>query len=877
MMESNKKSPRIAEFILSTLLSNRELYRLGDYEEIFQHISENEGRRKAYWWYWLHTIRSIPELVKNKIYWSMAMFSNYLKIAFRNFTRYKLYSFINVFGLAISISACLMIYLWVQKELSYDKFHKNAQRIYRIERELFRENLYSRWPIVGGSYKQALIDDYPEIENAVRFWRRELSIKDHNGFVHRQGMYAVDNSIFDIFSFDLEEGDERTALSEPMTIVLTREKATNYFGTENVVGKSLTFEWQGEPVDFKITGILENIPVHSHIQFDMLVSLPSFKEYTDGFFPNWRSNYLYTYVLVKENVSRLDLEEKLKIFVEKRLDPHYGDLTHGGTINIHKVLKMHLFPITDIHLYPSVNWEMQAGGNIYSVYIFSTIALLILIIACLNFMNLSTARANKRAKEVSLRKTIGANVNQLRIQFIQESILLAILALVIAVVLIIIFIPVFNDLFNELLSVELLLQVQNVIIYIGISLAVGLFAGLYPAFYLTKFEPVGVLKSGMLSGGGKLSFRRNTVVIQFVISIALIIGMFTVYHQMKYIQNRSLGFDKENVVIVHVRSRNVAQNYKPFRNELMRNPQVVSVASSADLPSDRIYSNTNFRYRSEENTPFSMSLIEIGYDYIDAYKMGMLSGRNFSKAFSSDTVGAIILNESAVEKFGWTPETAIGKEVSYYRGVKKITGVMKNFNFKSVHTEIEPLVLILNPDYITHVSVRIKPGNVETILSSIEHEWQKMFPLEQFEFSFLDNRLNQLYESEKKMQNIFLMFSFLSLFVACLGLFGLAAYTAEERTKEIGIRKVLGASTPNILSLLLKEFIKWVVISTVIAWPIAYFIMTKWLQNFVYRINMEVWIFILPAFIALAISLLTVGFQSFKAAINNPIDSIKYE
>jgi putative ABC transport system permease protein len=802
------------------------------------------------------------------------MFKNYLKIAYRYFTGHKLFSFINVFGLAIGISTCTIISLWVQRELSYDRFHKNAHRIYRIERELFRDNAYSRWPITGGAYKQALIDDFPEIENAVRFWGREFSIKDNKNFVHRKGMFAVDNSIFEIFDFELEKGDETTALIKPRSVVLTRDNALKFLGTDDVIGKSLSFEWEGEQVDFEITGILKEVPQNSHVQFDMLISISS---YPNDRFSGWRSNYLFTYILASENTTRSDLEEKLKTFVSNRLEPHYGDLLSQG-LGIHEVLKMHLFPITDIHLYPSPNWEIGAGGSMTSVYIFSSIAILILIIACINFMNLSTAGANKRAKEVGLRKTIGAHKSQLRMQFIQESVLLAVIALFVAIALVSLFIPAYNKIFDDTLSMNSLLLSKNLIMLIGITLVVGFLAGLYPAFYLTKFEAAGILKSSPMLGSGKSIFRRNMVVVQFIISITLIIGTLTVYEQMKYIQTKSLGFDKENVILLPVRSQQIVQSYKSFRNELLSHSQIQSLAVSSDLPGETFYSNTNFASREQANDPVMTIVLMTDYDFVGTYGMEVVAGRSFSREFISDTSGTIMLNEAAVQRFGWDPQEAIGKDLSFFRGtVGKIVGVVKDFNFRSLHTKVEPMALILAPNYISAISVRIQPGNIKRTIDFIQQKWESTFPGELFEFSFLDNRMNQLYENEMKMQNIFIIFSCFSIFVACLGLFGLSVFIAAERTKEIGIRKVLGASIGKIILLLSKEFIAWIIIANIVAWPFAWFIMNKWLQNFAYRVDIGIWIFILSASLALIIALITVSYQSIKAAVANPVESLRYE
>jgi len=876
-IKKNHHSPLIARRLLSLMSVYSEKHSIiEDFEETFSEIMKSDGPFKANRWYWGNVLKSVAGHLKLIVSWRFNMIMNHLKIAYRNFIRHKLYSFINVFGLAVGLSICMIISLWVLRELSYDRFHENAQNIYRIERELFRDNLYSRWPIVGGAYKQALIDDFPEIENAVRFWRREFAIKDHKNDVHRQEMFAVDNSVFDMFDFQLEEGDEKTALLEPRTVVLIRENAFKYFGSEDAVGKFLTFEWEGEQVDFKVTGILEEVPENSHIHFDMLISIASYPEEE---FADWRSNYLYTYVLVSEDTSKSELKEKLKAFVAQRLEPHYGDLLIlNKDMGIHDALTMHLFPITDIHLHPSINWEVEAGGSISSVYIFSSIAVLILIIACLNFVNLSTARANKRAKEVSLRKTVGADKSQLQGQFIQESVLLAFVALGLGFVISALFIRAFNGIFAENLSLSVLLQPKNLIILVAATFFVGVLAGLYPALYLTRFEPVEVLKGGPRSGSGKSVFRRNLVVVQFSISIVLIVGMLTVYKQMRFIQTRSLGYDKENVAILPVRSRQIAQNYESFRNELKNNSQIISVSASSEVPADTHYSNSNYN-RLDSDEPILLYQFFSDYDYMETYRMEMLAGRAFSRDFSTDTDGTVILNESAAQRFGWTPEEAVGKRLDQGNpdSAAQVVGVVRNFNYKSLRREVEPMALILYPDYIRKISVRIMPGDIERTLTFIHEKWESTFSGEEFEFSFLDNRINQLYASEKKMQNIFIIFSSLSILVACLGLLGLVSFTAELKTKEIGIRKVLGASTGNVILLMSKEFVKWIILANIVAWPLGWFLMNKWLQNFAYRANIGWFIFLLSGLITILISIFTFIFQTIRAACANPVNSLRYE
>jgi putative ABC transport system permease protein len=863
--------------LLRKVFNSREFNEIiGDLNEAYEDMVEHSGVFKAKLWVAFQIVLTIPVILNQIIQWRGIMFKNYLKIAIRNFRKYKLFSFINVIGLAIGIAACAVISLWVLREMSYDRFHKKAQRIYRIERELFRDNLYSRWPITGGNYRDALVSDFPEIENAVRFWGKVISVKDYRDTIHRQEMFAVDNAIFDIFDFNLEIGDEQSALLEPMTVVLTRENAVKYFGTESALGKTLSLEWgQGKLADFKVTGILEKVPHNSHIHFDMLISISS---YPESRFSNWRSNYLYTYVLVKPNTSKAFFEDKLKDFVDQRLKPHYGDLLIPG-VTIHDVLKMHLFPITDIHLHPSVNWEVEAGGNITLVYIFSSVAILILIIACINFMNLSTARANKRAKEVSLRKTVGALKTQLREQFIFESLFLAVFALVISIFLVSLTIPLYNSIFNEKLSLTMLFEFKNILILLGMTLAVGIVAGLYPAVYLTRFDPVLVLKGGSQSPSGKSAFRRNMVVIQFIISITLIIGMFTVYKQMRFIHMQSLGFEKENVVIIPARSQQIGQSYETFRNELLRHPQIESMTVSNDVFGDAFFSNRSFYDRQKPHDHVNLIFLTCDYDFLTTYRMEVIAGRGFSRDFKSDAPGTIILNEAAAKRIGWTPEQAIGKKLDWGDPTKAVSvvGVVKNFHFKSLRREIEPVALLLFPEYIREISVRILPGNLKETVTFIQQKWKAIFPADSFQYSFLDSRISHLYDNERKMRDIFIVFSVFSVLVACLGLLGLSAFTAEVRTKEIGIRKTLGASTRSVTILLSREFIKWIIIANIAAWPLAWIVMTRWLENFAYKASIGWFIFFSSGSITLVIALLTFIFQAIKAARANPVDSLKYE
>lgn len=881
-MSESQKPPRLAQWLLYRMISADIRHSaMGDFEEMYSTLCRAEGQWKALLWYQVQVIKSFPSFIHDLFLWRIAMLKNYVKIAVRNFMKHRLYSFINVFGLAIGMAACLMIYLWVQDELSYDRFHRNAEKIYRVERLVNFRDIHGQVPITSPAYGPGMVGDYPEIKNFVRILRNEASVKDHRNVVRKQDVILTDNTVFDVFDFELEEGDQRDALIQPLSVVLTRENALKYLGTEDVVGKFLIIEWNEQFMDFRITGILKEVPHNSHVRFDMLLSISSLPE---DRLNNWLMNFIYTYILVDEGVSVEELEKKFPAMLTKHMASAAVAIL-GPEADINEIFKIKLKSLLDIHLHPSEQFEIEPQGSLTSIYIFSASAVLILLIACINFMNLSTARANKRAREVGLRKTIGAYRIQLWGQFLGESLLMAISALVIAVMVILIFLPAFNAISGKSLSGFMLYRSGNWLGLITITLITGLAAGLYPAFYLTAFEPVVVLKGSTVSGTGKSVLRRITAVVQFVISIALIIGTLTIYSQMVYIQNRSLGFDKENVVIVSAESREVQQNVEAFRTALKSDTRIASVASSSNSPVSDSFSDTIFR-RDGTDDVFNMIYIYTDFDFTDTYRLNVIHGRSYSRDFGTDAEGAVLLNQAAAEEVGYDPKEAVGKKMfmlsnilgglEEYRELT-IVGIVENFHFKTLHMKIEPLVLICPPQFNNVIAVRIMPGDVRRTVGFIQQKWEEVFPDEQFDYSFLDNRLNLMYESEGRMRDIFLIFSILSIFVACLGLFGLAAFTAEERTKEIGIRKTLGASSSNIVLLLTREFTKWVLLANIVAWPVAYYGMNRWLQNFAYRIDIGIWIFLLSAVIALVVALFTAGLQSVKAALANPVDSLKYE
>ncbi len=862
------RPPRLANCLLRLILLREEyLEKSGDMEEVYLVLVKESSKFNAIFWYWMQTIKAIPTFLFNSIYWGITMYKNYFKIAYRNFLRFKLYSLINIFGLALGLSVCIMIYLWVQDELSYDTFHKNADRIFRTEQRYFMEEGEEQWPITSGAYGPTLLDEYPEIINFTRLWNQRYSFKDYRNSLHQLDITITDNSTLEMFDFNLTKGNKSSALTEPETIVLTPEKAKLLFGTEDCIGKNLPLEWGGQFIDLKVTGILEPVPLNSHAQFDMLLSMSTFDG--QGILDHFKWNFLYTYVLLEEGVDKRALESKFSTFMLKyRYEPSPKITIH----NIDDKVQLKLKPVTDIHLDPCGEWEIGPQGNIASVYMFSSIAILILIIACINFINLSTARAKKRAKEVGMRKAIGAYTHQLWKQFLSESFLLAITALIISMLVVVLSLPYFNDISGKVITFDTIFEPFNIFILFAITTLTGLVSGIYPAFYLSSFKPVDIFRDNTSRIKRKSVFRKYLVVSQFVISTALIIGTITVQRQMSYIQNKSMGFDKENVIIIQAKNRSVRGNYNVFRDKLLLNSNIKYIASSTNTPGDNIYSDKDYTI-NKTGKGVGLTRMSVDFDFIPTYNIEMIAGRNFSRNFGTDTTGILIVNETAVQKYGITPKEMLNRSLDGF----PVVGVAKDFHFKSLHKEVEPFVMILEPQRIGYISIRLAPGDYKTILASIENIWNEVNPGERFEFSFVDERLNQQYFAEIKTSNLFFIFSSLSIIVACLGLFGLAAFTTEERTKEIGIRKVLGATNSGIVFNLIKQFSIWVLAANILAWPLAYYIMNNWLQDFAYRTDMSIGTFVFSGIVVLTIALMTVSYQSIKAALLNPVDSIKHE
>ena len=808
------------------------------------------------------------------------MVKNYFKIAWRNLLKNKAFSFINIMGLSIGITVCFVIMLYVQDELSYDRFNVKADRIYRIAFKATinggKINESNVMPPVAG----ALQRDFPEVEEATRLnqaGKPKITYKNRSFKDDRVAL--ADSNFFSVFTIPFIKGDAKTALIEPNSIVITKDAARKYFGNEEPLGKLLTVN-DGSNTLCKVTGVINKIPANSHFHFDMFVAMSSLPYAKD---PTWMASGMFTYIVLKKGYDYKKLEAKFPAMVEKYMGPQIQQamgLSLSQFRSKGNDLGFVLQPLTKIHLanYPS-NYEMEPGGDMSYVYIFGAVAVFMLLIACINFINLSTASASKRAKEVGVRKVMGSGKLQLVKQFLLESLLITFIALLLAAVLIQITLPVFNSLSGKSLVAGFSIARVGSILLLG--LLVSILAGTYPAFYLSSFKPIATLKGKLSAGTKSYGLRSSLVVFQFFISVSLITGTIIVYQQMKYIRNKKLGYDKERLLVIN-NSYQLGNNEKVLRDELLRDSRVANVTISSYRPAGYSDNNNALGYPEGKENELTKSL-EYGVDerYIPALGIEMAAGRNFSPQFSTDSF-AMIMNESAVKAFGFKNDNdALGKRIVRQNSVRgtnvpfTIVGIVKDFHFKSLHEAISPLLMVLNPG--SGLIIKTKSKDVAGLLATIKERWKSFGPEDPMDYGFLDDMYNKTYAAEQKTGTILNISALLTILVACLGLFGLATYTAEQRSKEIGIRKVLGASVSQVTTMLSKEFVKLVLISCVVAFPLSWWVMYKWLQDFAYRINISWWMFVVAGIIALLIALITVSFKAIKAALANPVKSLRTE
>lgn len=785
------------------------------------------------------------------------MILNYLKSALRQMKKHKGFSIINLAGLTIGIAVCFLLLLYIQDELSYDRFHQNADRIYRFQWEAKYGDNSWKIPQVPMPLTDLVKNDFPDVEAITQFFPGGFTLKKGEDLVREQNGLFVDEQFFEVFDITTIAGVSKTAMENPNALLLTEGMAEKYFGVkdnyQSVIGKTLETS-DGNLLE--VVGVVKGFPLQSHLQFDYIGAIKRIT-FLENRKTQWGSASVYTYFLLNENAEIAALDAKVQTFVDENLSSE--ERMKGGNFT--------RFPteaITSIHL----------SARMQYIWIFSLIASFILILACINFINLTTARALTRAKEVGVRKILGSTRRQLIQQFFSESTLFVLGAMVLGLFLTRFSLPYFNELSNKELSLALFQSPTMLLLLVGLILITAMLTGAIPAYFLSSFIPAKVIKGSLTQVRGKDRLRQGLVVFQFCISSVLIIGTFVIQDQLKFLQNKDLGFNKEEVMVIQ-RATALRQNYDPFLEQLQQLPFVKQVSTSLYLPGDS-FDSTLFEPEQPsnyENT--SLTYNHVGSSFLDALELEMTEGRFFNPDLSTDS-SSFVINEKAAEKLGW--DNPIGKKLTYGGQLTgPVIGVVKDFNFSSLHEEIKPIVLLLRSFNLSQIVIRLEKGTTRDQIQAIQKEWKTMAAGAPFQFTFLDEQIQRLYDAEERVSLSFTVFSILAIFIACLGLLGLASFTAEKRSKEIGIRKVLGASVANIINLLSKEFLKLVLIALVIASPIAWYGLNQWLENFAYHINIQWWVFMLTGSLAIIIAFLTVSFQSLKVALANPIKALRNE
>ena len=817
------------------------------------------------------------------------MIRNYLKVAFRSIFRNKLTAFINIAGLSLAMACAILIYLFVSDEVSYEKYHSKADRIYRVTRSFHSPegevnlHLANVAPPIGPLLK----NDFGEIETLARTINFGIVVSlEENGQVKMSNdepeVFLAEPNIFKIFDIEIKSGDPAKSLERPFTIMLSENAAKRYFNDENIIGKRLRVNNQ---FDLEVTGVYKNFPLQSHWHPEFLVSFVTLENDNiygrKGLETNWGNNSFGTYFLLQEGADPKKLEASLPAF----LDKHFGKYARANwgvpaDWKASSTTTLYVQKVTDIHLRSHLDDELEANGNITNVYMMSLIGLFIVLIACFNFVNLSTARATKRAKEVGMRKVVGAYRAQLINQYLSESILTAVLALIFAVAIAFGTLSTLNTFTSKQLSLDLIHNVPLGIGLILFALVIGTLAGIYPAFIISSFKPALTLKGQQGMTPGKSFLRKGLVVSQFTISIILIIATLVIFRQLDYLNSRSLGYDRNQVVTLPYYGE-LAANYDAFYNELTRSTAIKNVARSSRIPTGRLLDSYGsarvLKGDSLVDAQVDLKTIITDTEFFDTYSIPISQGRKFSKDILTDDSLAFIINEAAAKEIGWkNPEEYLDKEFLYADVKGKLIGIVEDFNFESLHQEIRPMIFWQRQNY-NALSIKINSDAMKEGLAQLEKVWKSFLPARPFDYQFLSERYRSLYEAEQKQSQLFTAFAGLAIFIASLGLFGLATFNTMQRIKEIGIRKVLGASIPNILTLLSKEIIILIIAANVVAWPLAWYFMNKWLDTFAYHIDMDVMVYILAAIAAILIALITVSAQTIKAAMSNPAKTLRYE
>jgi len=809
------------------------------------------------------------------------MIKNYLKIAFRNLSKYKFISFINLFGLTIGLTCCLLIFTFILHELSYDKYQPNAGRVYRVTRSFNNPETGAsslNLSTVAPPFGPLLQNDFKEIEDMTRVLQNgNTSFRYEDKILNEPNVFFADDHFINFFKTDVVKGNPQKALSDPYSVMMTEETAKKYFGNEDPINKLIKINL-GNYFDFKVTGIYKPFPSNTHFHPNVMLSFNTLNDTViygaQNLRTNWGNNSFFTYIRLPKDYNTQKLTAQFPAF----LDRHVNE---GGPYKTSQWTKLSLQKLTSIHLTSHTDYEAEENGDIKRVYIFSAIALFILLIACINYMNLSTARSTLRAREIGIRKTVGAQRKEIIAQFLSESVLISWIAIVFAFLLTWFLLPWLNEITAQHLAINILLKWQFLIPIMLVPFVVGILSGIYPAVFMSSFKPVKVLKGLLKTGTGNISFRQVLVTIQFAVSIILIICTAIVFSQMRYMQQKALGFDKDHIVTLPYATE-LNDKYDAFRTEILSNSNIKNVGRSSRIPTGRLLDAMGAKIMSGDSlapVAADIKFVSADQDFIPTYGVQVLAGRGFSRDFSLDT-SAFLINEAAAKVLGFkTNEEAIGKDFGYGARKGKLIGVFNDFHFESMHQKIAPLVLLVprNVNNYGRISIKISGADMPVALSHIEKTWKKFLPDAPYQFTFLDENFDRLYKTEERQKALFTTFACLAIFIACLGLFGLSAFSISQRIKEIGIRKVLGADVSTIVSLLSKDFLKLVVISAVFAFPVGWYFMNKWLQDFAYRISMPWWIFIIAGIVAAFIALITISFQAIKAAVANPVKSLRTE
>lgn len=800
------------------------------------------------------------------------MLKNYLTIALRNLRKHKGYAAINVAGLAIGLACFALILLYVQDEFRYDDHNPNAERIVRVAVETEAGEGLQRTAQSPPIWPTLMLDEYPEVRAAVRFKppRQTWMVRHDDEEFAEKGWAFADSSVFDIFHVPLVRGNPETALSTPFTVVVSESMVEKYFDGENPIGRMLSLDNQ---YDFEVAGVMADMPRTSHFHFDFLASFVSLEDpeqlylfnALEGQFP-----FSYTYLLLEDGTTE-SFAQKLPAFLDRHLPDQFRQ---GGT-----EMRAFLQPLTNIHLHSHLENEIEPNGDAGTVYVFLAVGLFVLLIACVNFMNLATARSANRAKEVGMRKVVGAHRRHLVAQFLGESALLALLALAVALVLVLLALPAFAMLSGKPLTAPAVLRPGFAGLMVTVTLGVGLLAGSYPAFFLSSFRPAAVLRGALRAGtSGASRLRKGLIIFQFGISLVLIISTLIVYQQMDYARTKKLGFDKEHVVVLQVTDPNAADQYPAYRDAILQDPNVLNVSASLSTPGGLQNQATVRPEGAPEEATYQVYTYFSDFHFAETLGLEVVAGRSLDPAFSTDSTQAILINETAARTFGWTPEEALGKEILFGTNPQgpRVVGVVNDFHSQSVREQITPTVIAFN-NFVFFAFVRIQPDDVPGTLASLRDTWERAVPGYVFDYSFLDEDFDELYQREDVLGTLLGYFAGLTIFIACLGLFGLASFMAEQRTQEIGVRKVLGASVAGIVLLLSKEFTKLVAAAFVVAAPVAYLAMRQWLSGFAYHTTVGVGTFLVAGAAALIIAWLTVSYQATRAALANPVEALRTE